>query len=389
VVTPRVLGRLPADLGYEPIADSGAGPDLASAPSRAPEAPIGTGVRRVPGGLRAARYLASSAPERLPRGAPRRAPYGERVDLSEALVAFSDKAHGRLKARLAGVEADELLWEPAPGCWSIRPAADGALAFDFGLGGTRMLPAITSSPVTTIAWRLAHIVDLLKEERCAKVLGLEPEPNAGELWLADRPEEALDYLDRAHDTWRGYLTRTDPDGWLQPVERWGNRVAFAHHILDEFVHHGAEIGVLRDLWRANHEASGLLAAVLEGDRDALRRAGDQAIAALRAERPGLLVEAASAGRWAAAQVLVELGFPSELPPGPSALHYAAGLGNLELVRSLVAAGANLDATDDKFNTTPLGWAEFIGGRLEAPGNPQASGANWPAVIDYLRSQPQP
>src|SRR5215831_18548839 len=144
----------------------------------------GTGVRRVPGGLRAARYLASSAPERLPR-----------VDLSEALVAFSDKAHGRLKARLAGVEADELLWEPAPGCWSIRPAADGALAFDFGLGGTRMLPAITSSPVTTIAWRLAHIVDLLKEERCAKVLGLEPEPNAGELWLADRPEEALDYLD--------------------------------------------------------------------------------------------------------------------------------------------------------------------------------------------------
>ena len=142
------------------------------------------------------------------------------------------------------------------------------------------------------------------------------------------------------------------------------------------------------VWRANHEATGLLAAVFEGDRDALRRAGGQAIAVLRAERPGLLVEAASAGRWVAAQVLVELGFPSELPPGPSALHYAAGHGHVELVRSLVAAGANPDATDDKFNATPLGWAEFIGGRLDAPGNPQASGADWPAVIDFLHSQSQ-
>ena len=41
-------------------------------------------------------------------------------------------------------------------------------------------------------------------------VGLEPEASAGELWLTTRPEEMLDYLDRAHAAWRGYLTRTDP-----------------------------------------------------------------------------------------------------------------------------------------------------------------------------------
>jgi hypothetical protein len=305
------------------------------------------------------------------------------VELADALIGLSDSAHSRLKARLQGIDAEELLWEPAPGCWSVRSSVEGGLVMDFGLGGTSMLPAITSPPVTTIAWRLAHIVDLLKEDRCATVLGLEPDANAHELWLTQRPDEVFDHLDRAHDTWRGYLARTDPEAWLEPVERWGSRVGFVHHILDEFIHHGAEVGVLRDLWRANREANDLLAAVFRGDADALRQAGAEALEALRVQRPGLLVEAASVGRWASTQLLLDLGFLPESPPSPSALHYAAGLGRLSLVRSLVAAGTSTDATDDRFNATPLEWAEFIGGRL---GGPQASGADWAGVIEYLRSQ---
>ena len=257
---------------------------------------------------------------------------------------------------------------------------------DFGLGGTRMVPAITPAPVTTIAWRVAHIVDLLKENRCATVLGLEPEASAGELWLTTRPEEMLDHLDRAHATWRGYLSQTDPAALLQPADPWGTRLSLVHHIIGEFAHHAAEVGVLRDLWTASRESDGLLGAVLRADRDAVAQAGDDAVVTLREERPGLLVEAASVGRWAAADLLLDLGFTPETPPGPSALHFAAGLGRMDLVRRLVEAGASTEAADDRFHETPLAWAERISRRLGGSAAPQASGADWPPVIEYLRSR---
>ena len=307
------------------------------------------------------------------------------MDLAEALIAFSDKTYERLRRRLDGIEADELLWEPAPGSWSVRTGANGAV-FDFGLGGSSMASAITPPPVTTIAWRLAHIVDLLKEDRCATVLGLEPEASAGELWLTTRPEETLEYLDRAYETWRGYLSRTDPGALLHPVDRWGTRVSFVHHIIYEFVHHSAEVGVLRDLWSARRGEDELLGAVLRADRDTVAQAGDDAVVTLREERPGLLVEAASVGRWAAADLLLDLGFTPEMPPGPSALHFAAGLGRIDLVRRLVEAGASTEAVDDRFHETPLAWAERISQRLGGSAAPQASGADWPTVIEYLRSR---
>src|SRR5262245_53576768 len=272
-----------------------------------------------------------------------------------------------------------MLWEPAPGSWSVRTVASGSAFFDWGLGGSSMVPALTPPPVTTIAWRVAHIVDLLKEDRCATVLGLEPEPSAGELWLTTQAEAMLDYLDRAHAAWRGYLTRTDPEALLHPVDRWGTRLPFVHHIIDGSVHHTAEIGVLRDLWSARRESDGLVGSVLRADRDAVAQAGGDAVVALRKQRPGLLVEAASVGRWAAADLLLDLGFAPEMPPGPSALHFAAGLGRFDVVRRLVEAGASTEAADDRFQATPLAWAELASQRLG--GAPQASGADWPAVIE--------
>jgi hypothetical protein len=61
----------------------------------------------------------------------------------------------------------------------------------------------------------------------------------------------------------------------------------------------------------------------------------------------------------------------ELPQWPaSALHLAAYRGELDRVRSLVAAGADVTAHDERFNKTALEWAEW-------------SGRN--EVIDYLKS----
>jgi ankyrin repeat protein len=42
--------------------------------------------------------------------------------------------------------------------------------------------------------------------------------------------------------------------------------------------------------------------------------------------------------------------------GATALHYAAEQADRDVVRILVAAGASLNARDDRFHATPAGWA---------------------------------
>jgi ankyrin repeat protein len=47
-------------------------------------------------------------------------------------------------------------------------------------------------------------------------------------------------------------------------------------------------------------------------------------------------------------------------PWQTALHKAAGDGNLELARTLLRLGADPDITDEHFGGTPLGWARYFG-----------------------------
>ena len=64
----------------------------------------------------------------------------------------------QLRARWAGLTDDEYLWEPAQPAWTMRPrTADGQpgtgpFTIDFSF------PEPDPPPVTTIAWRLAHII---------------------------------------------------------------------------------------------------------------------------------------------------------------------------------------------------------------------------------------
>jgi ankyrin repeat protein len=44
--------------------------------------------------------------------------------------------------------------------------------------------------------------------------------------------------------------------------------------------------------------------------------------------------------------------------GRTALHQEAWIGDVEMVRALLAAGANPDLVDDEHGTTPLVWAEY-------------------------------
>src|SRR6266536_4693433 len=68
-----------------------------------------------------------------------------------AQLEFYWDAH--LQPRLEGLTDEEYFWEPVPGCWSIREV-DGTWRIDWAW------PAPEPAPVTTIAWRLAHVAYL-------------------------------------------------------------------------------------------------------------------------------------------------------------------------------------------------------------------------------------
>ena len=81
-----------------------------------------------------------------------------RMDLRASTLESFDGVWSSMTARLAGMGRDEYLWEPAPGCWSVRTAADGVVRVD----GDRQQADPDPAPLTTIGWRLWHIgVDAL------------------------------------------------------------------------------------------------------------------------------------------------------------------------------------------------------------------------------------
>jgi hypothetical protein len=110
--------------------------------------------------------------------------------------------------------------------------------------------------------------------------------------------------------------------------------------------------------------SSFVAAVLTGDEvDAA--VVPEALAA----RPGLVVWAAANNRFDAVRRLVSLGFSvnalgrGDMPveqPWQTALHQAAGDGNLPMTRLLLSLGADPSIRDARFDATPLDWAEHEG-----------------------------
>ncbi len=59
---------------------------------------------------------------------------GARTDRLSILLEQFDKATDMARARLAGLGDEEYLWEPVPGCWSIRPRGETVTPRAFGPG---------------------------------------------------------------------------------------------------------------------------------------------------------------------------------------------------------------------------------------------------------------
>lgn len=168
---------------------------------------------------------------------------------------FYWQAH--LLPRLEGLADEEYLWEPVPGCWSVRPGADGAWRMD-----TAENPP-DPPPVTTIAWRLGHITECV-HMRVSTFL--EPDaPADGTMFdpwhkpaaVHATAGEAVAALERTVRRWHDGLAALGEEGMAAPLGPRGGwfaddpMVALLAHVNRETMHHGGEIGVLRDLYRAS------------------------------------------------------------------------------------------------------------------------------------------
>ena len=162
----------------------------------------------------------------------------------------------RLRPRLDGLTDDEYFWQPVPDCWTVHRRGESSAPMSLGTGGYTMdyaPPPHESEPVTTIAWRLAHLTD---------VLGSPIVPHF-EVLPADRPrvaysgtaEGALRQLDEGYDAWirdvrsLGAAGLARRQGALSPPEFADApmaRLVMYTHV--EVIHHGAEVCLLRDLY---------------------------------------------------------------------------------------------------------------------------------------------
>lgn len=130
----------------------------------------------------------------------------------------------------------------------------------------------------------------------------------------------------------------------------------------------------------------LLAAALAGDAATARRLATDHPGVLdglaRADRSDTLARAAEEGRTAAVELLLDLGFPVDVPSGDEGrtpLHAAAYAGAAEAIRLLLARGAPTEARDTQWDDTPLGWAMVGSGE-----RPRSSPApDWVATVRAL------
>lgn len=282
------------------------------------------------------------------------------VNTSAELQRLSDTVWERTWRRLDGLDDDEYLWEPVAGCWSIRTRPDGTRFWEWA-------PIVYPDPFTTLPWRLWHLIDMYGEDRAPRFLDVPPQ---GEPVGLDAPDpappataaDALDQLERAHARWDAHLALADDERLGEVIgpgageDTDSTRAGYVLHMLDEFIHHSAEISLLRDLyrWQKPISTDGLTERAIRGDQSLLVDIEDVGPETASA----LLSSAASFGRWALVEEMIDHGV-APATTGRTPAHTAAGAGELTLLRKLVDHGADLTTRDPDFDATPLTWARFI------------------------------
>ena len=160
-----------------------------------------------------------------------------------------------VRHRLDGLTDDEYFWQPAGNCWTVRPRAenpDGPGSGDFTVDFS--FPEPTPPPVTTVSWRLGHIIVGVLGMRAASHFG-GPPMSYQDFPYAGTADEALKQLDDAYANWIAGVRSLDAEALERPCGPAEgpyaeySMAALVLHINREMIHHCAEILLLRDLYR--------------------------------------------------------------------------------------------------------------------------------------------
>ena len=141
--------------------------------------------------------------------------------------------------------------------WNVRPrgtstapiaAGSGKFTIDFAW------PEPDPPPVTTIAWRIAHLLVGVFGTRVGGHFGGEPVDYETYDYPGDAAT-ALARLDAVYAAWLAGVRGLGAEGLMRPCGPaegpWSDEpmAALVLHINREALHHGAEIALLRDLYR--------------------------------------------------------------------------------------------------------------------------------------------
>jgi hypothetical protein len=157
----------------------------------------------------------------------------------------------------------EYLWEPVPGAWSVRPRAEGpgpratwlVGGGDWGRDGYRDTEPYPP-PFTTIAWRLSHLSEMLAL-RADYTTGSRSQTKDAYRTSGDADTAIADFA-QAVEAWRDTLLSCD-DAALDTVgyssypygsDTGDMFIDIVWWVNQEVLHHGGEIALLRDLYRA-------------------------------------------------------------------------------------------------------------------------------------------
>ncbi|MGE2718357.1 DinB family protein [Mycolicibacterium celeriflavum] len=148
-----------------------------------------------------------------------------------------------LRPRFQGLTDDEYFWQPVANCWTVH--ADGSIDFAY--------PEPTPPPFTTIAWRLAHVIVGVFAMRNHSHFGAPYADYQSWRYAADA-ETALRQLEEQYNIWiEGVRGLSDEDlnrpcGPAEGPYADYPLITLVLHINREFIHHGAEIACIRDLY---------------------------------------------------------------------------------------------------------------------------------------------
>lgn len=170
---------------------------------------------------------------------------------------FYWEAH--LRPRLEGLTDEEYFWEPVEGCWTLRRSRVGVYVMD------GRWPEPSPPPVTSIAWRLMHVAVGCFATRTSTFFGTDDLPEDADMFdarhmpavLPGTASDAIAFLERSYAQWHDGIASLDEAGMSVPLGPKGGHFAndpmaeLIAHLNREVMHHGGEICLLRDLYRAS------------------------------------------------------------------------------------------------------------------------------------------